>query len=68
MITPTALTVYTYVNIQYCKRRNFSWGLIFVGKLPHENLYTRRNSYSSYSGLLLPTKINPHKNLTRKAL
>ena len=31
----------------YRKRRNFHWGLIFVGKLPHENLYTRRISNSN---------------------
>ena len=57
----------------YHKRRNFRWGLIFIGrwhpwKLNPRNLYTQRISNSNYSGLLSPTKINLLEHLTRKIL
>ena len=37
-----------------------------MGKLPHKNLCRQRISNSNYSGLLLPTKINPLENLTHE--
>ena len=61
-------SVGTSCSVNYRKRRNFRWGLIFMGKLPHENLYTQRISNNNYGGLLLLTKINPLKNFTHKIL
>ena len=49
---------YKYI---YRKRKKFCWGLIFVGKLPHENLYTRTINNSNYGGPVLPTKLIPTK-------
>ena len=31
-----------FMNTNYRKRRNFCWGLIFVGKLPYENFNPRK--------------------------
>ena len=57
----------TYTN--YCKRSNFRWGQFFVGKLPHENLYTWRITCrnSNYNWLLLHAK-NAFKILTHEIM
>ena len=57
-----------YIQHKYHKWRNFCWGLIFVGKHPHENFRTWRISSSNYGRLILPTNIYSLKNFTHEIL